>query len=649
MNGPVQKQKNKFPPLAPPDGRGTHFSPLRGETERGATPLQAKAIIFTLILILVILIGCQDAEPTPQPASIAEITATPLALSTPQPITTDTPIPIDTATIIPTHTPSPTPTPTATAVPAKLSGNLRTIRLNPEPEAKNGAPCGLVDIFDFPIAPPDAIGVNRSGGDFGQFRQRYEKFHAGEDWGGSGGGSSFGEPVYSIGHGRVMYAQPEGWNRDKGVVIIEHAVDFPSGRQIIYAFYGHLDPPSIVLEPGVCVQRNDLIGNIGKPRTPPHLHFEIRTHMPYSPGPGYWEEDPTTAGWLPPSQIIWNQRIFSSPGVTWLRPFSPTRSEPIGPWQDNLFLTIEDGRLIATNLETGRSQPGSLFANEIDTGLLHEQSNTLFLVTEEEKLMAFADELFWQAELDGNGRSTLLPLPNGGLMVIRGDDAVGYGADGRVLWQDVVEKRPFAWTLTDDSLIYSLEDSEGSTWAAAADQPPAQIFSQSGHPFWLNNEIWLYANDGVYQNNELIFSLPTARLDLGDAQSLPDKGALIAHTDLRDRRLLKFNEAGILDWDLSIAHLPAGIPQLITTPDQVLLFIESSFGSDVQTHVYNIDLSDGSLAHIFNGGSRPYSHQDTWIMTAGASQVAINSAGGAILGFNPRQAIDTIKIASPPN
>ena len=34
-----------------------------------------------------------------------------------------------------------------------------------------------------------------------------------------------------------------------------------------------------------------------------HEHFEIRTHMPEEPGPGYWPTDPTEAGWLPPSSV----------------------------------------------------------------------------------------------------------------------------------------------------------------------------------------------------------------------------------------------------------------------------------------------------------------------------------------------------------
>ena len=176
------------------------------------------------------------------------------------------------------------------------------------------APCGRVDLFDFPLDPPDADSINGGGGDFGVYRGRYSKYHAGEDWWFSRGGSNLGKPVHSIGHGLVTYAQPLGWGRDQGVVILRHT--YEDGREIL-SFYGHLDPDSVVLTPGECVARGEQVGKIGNPRGSPHLHLEVRTHLPYAPGTGYWTEAPTLAGWLPPSETIWNGRLAGSPGVLW--------------------------------------------------------------------------------------------------------------------------------------------------------------------------------------------------------------------------------------------------------------------------------------------------------------------------------------------
>jgi hypothetical protein len=452
-----------------------------------------------------------------------------------------------------------------------------------------------------------------------------------------------------------MYAQPEGWNRDKGVVIVEHVVG--EERQVIYSFYGHLDPPSVVLEPGSCIRRGETVGNIGKPRTSPHLHFEMRTHMPYAPGPGYWEEDPTVAGWLPPSQTIWQQRMASSPGVNWLRK-AAVGSQPIGLWRENLFLTIENGRfddtqykrLTQTNLLTGIAQSSPLFGKEVGNAMLHPQTNTLFLETADGVLMAFGDELLWEVELDGSGQIVLLPLPNGGVMVIRHNEMTGLSEDGGVLWRDDGGKRPFSWTLTDDTLIYTLSGTQSSTWTANSTQSPQQISDKTGYPLNIGKDVWLYASNGIYrlqpEGAELIYALPSARLNFSAATTLPNGGALLAHTDVSDRRLIAFNQDGSLHWDVSIANLEIGPTQLVTANEQAFLFIESNDGSNLQTKLYLVNLDNGDLTHLFNGGSRSFSFGDTWIMPTDSSQLLLNSAGGAVLSLDPQIAIETVRSTS---
>ena len=71
---------------------------------------------------------------------------------------------------------------------------------------------------------------------------------------------------YAIGHGRVVWAHPNGWGTDKGVIIIRHT--FADGSAVL-SFYGHMDPESVTLRAGECVVRGQHIANIGQPRTPP--------------------------------------------------------------------------------------------------------------------------------------------------------------------------------------------------------------------------------------------------------------------------------------------------------------------------------------------------------------------------------------------
>ena len=50
-----------------------------------------------------------------------------------------------------------------------------------EPTPQRGAPCGVVDFFDFPLAAPEGDGAGARWS-FGRYSERYSGIHAGEDW-----------------------------------------------------------------------------------------------------------------------------------------------------------------------------------------------------------------------------------------------------------------------------------------------------------------------------------------------------------------------------------------------------------------------------------------------------------------------------------
>ena len=319
-----------------------------------------------LLILAALLTACSSGS---ESISAPEVLVTRIYITaTPKPTLTASPRPT------PTRTPTPTPTPTPTAPAIDVIGNPRAYTLF-DPVAQSGAPCGWADTLDFPLDPPN--GENAYGGrDFGVYRNRYDKYHAGEDWGLSSR-SNFGKPVYSIGHGQVTYAQPLGWGADKGVVIVRHT--FPDGGSVL-SFYGHLDPPSVTIREGVCVQRGEIIGQIGRPRTPPHLHFEMRVHMPYSTGGGYWPSDPTNAGWVPPSQTVSQYRLQVAPGVEWTSQASSTFSVPLGNLDTTTFVMIDGASLLGIDLFTG-AELWSYELNEyIKDALLDPTNGVLYIV-----------------------------------------------------------------------------------------------------------------------------------------------------------------------------------------------------------------------------------------------------------------------------
>jgi murein DD-endopeptidase MepM/ murein hydrolase activator NlpD len=516
-------------------------------------------------------------------------------------------------------------------------------------------------LLDFPLDPPD--GENVSGGGFGRFRSSVDKYHAGEDWWwGSGRGSSFGRPVYSIGHGLVTYAEPEGWNRDKGVIIIQHT--FADGSTIL-SFYGHLDPPSVLLQSGQCVVRGEQIAQIGRPRSSPHLHFEIRTQSPYAPLTGYWPEDPATAGWLPPSEFIWNQRMTTSPGVRWSRPpaESATANEfsgrkGIGVVNGDTLVVLEGAALVGLALEDGRERwrydEGSLITNAALDARPGAQEPLIYLSRRAGKLEAFSllDEegtvtftSVWEIELDvGLGAPALIPFPQGGVVIVASQWLSYIGADGNVNWTQREAIVPFAWAATSNQLFLSTRSTTGVThlWqiGASGAQPweAAGTAVAEGYPVLAGERLWLYSRDGLYrldvetQTATLHYPLSPGSPSLGDTAALPDGGLLLAHADRFDSRLIAFEAGGTLRWERSYRGLVDGQVQLAEIGGEIYVISEAGNGNDSTSNlsVFALDHNDGGLALIFSGGARSAILADTWMMTAG-NQLLLNIGGGGHL------------------
>jgi outer membrane protein assembly factor BamB len=545
-------------------------------------------------------------------------------------------------------------------LPITVSGSPRLASLN-EPSPQAGAPCGLVDLLDFPLDPPDAASVSSGGGDFGVFRRRYDKYHAGEDWRGARRGSNFGLPVYSIGHGRVTYAAPLGWGRDQGVVIVRH--HFADGDTFL-SFYGHLDPDSVVLNAGDCVVRGEQVGQIGRPRSSPHLHFEIRHHMPAEPGPGYWPEDPTLAGWEPPSATIWGQRIGVSPGVQWTRPFVQRGSRGIGLLHQDTFIVIEERMLVAINVTDGSERWRFPDQDQVDNAMFDTELPLLYVANRtgyvdayqiqdgsESKSSNLPEEVLvpiWRLELEARGTPTLMPLPGGGLVAAVGRELLAISAEGSLLWQLEIPSHPGDWAANEEMLLFSTSGRNGSLWSIDRSAELKQWAAIAGQPVIVGDQIFLYGETGVYRIDEtagsadLLYSLPNRFLQTGDMMALPAGGLLVAHTDLRDRRLILLNPDGQVRWDRSFAEISSGAQSLLMLAGQPYLLALSSHPGSSEYAIYWVDVDGAELKLIFSGGTRSPIPADTWAVNMGEDRFLLSIGGGHMLAFQPDQAIEVV-------
>jgi hypothetical protein len=203
--------------------------------------------------------------------------------------------------------------------------------------------CGVADAIDYPI---DELVEGYD--DFGLFRARFGGNHVGIDI----GFERWGDPVAASARGRVTYSDPEGWDTEKGVVILEHT--FPDSS-IAYTLYGHMEQSDTVTFPrvGDCVERGQIIGTIGWPsRGLPHLHYEIRTFLPNDGGPGYVTNNPLDSGWYSPLDFTALWRLRLAPGFIESATFRAVPGVPPVLLDSGVY-AVASGSLIAGTLPDG--------------------------------------------------------------------------------------------------------------------------------------------------------------------------------------------------------------------------------------------------------------------------------------------------------
>lgn len=593
-----------------------------------------KPVVLIILGIGLLLGACSYLNPTPIIQYIS-VTATQV-------------------TPTPTPTPTPTLTPTPTAILIDVSGDARTPRIA-TPSPQTGAFCGIVDILDFPLKPPDAIGT-RGGTDFGVFRDRYNGYHTGTDWGISGG-PNFGESVYSIGHGVVTHADPNGWGADKGTIVIAHT--FPD-RSVIYSFYGHLDPPSVEVVPGQCVARGEKIGEIGRPRSSPHLHFEIRSIFPDQPVHGYLSYDPTIAGWKDPTKYIFDYRMATSPGVVWMRPSPDQFIQPIGLIDETTFLVEEGNQLLAINLSDGQTSwvadmPTSVADSALDFG-----RKLVYVISHSGELSAYSLQesdltagsiqnltLTWAVDLEKIGAHELIPLPQGGVVVSASGELSGYSPTGVLLWIDDLGEVSW-WAISDGAVFFSTDDQRPALWRISDSQRPHLFAEIPGQALSLDGEVLIYSQEGIYMLDpedgllRPVYPLTNAYPDLGSALKISDEQVLIAHEDRYDRRLILFDVEGNLLWERSYELVGNGQPYLLSLDSGPVLLTQKVSSRFETISLLSLDPASAEVRSIFEGGPVALYPTSAWAQVIDGERLLINLTGSWMVMLDAQEAVAAV-------
>ncbi|MEO7933427.1 MAG: M23 family metallopeptidase [Chthoniobacterales bacterium] len=206
-----------------------------------------------------------------------------------------------------------------------LAGACVFLALQPRPPKGNPDPrfwpVDAVTLATLPLATRFDMPLGSEHGALVYNAQPFtENRHLGDDLNGIGGeNTDFGDPVYAIANGRVIYT---GWPADGwgNLILVMHAYEENGRRRYVQSCYAHLN--TMEVHPGELVRRGQKIATVGTAggHYLAHLHFELREFMTPFIGPGYRAD---ARGWLDPSEFVRQHRGAAE---------SDLRTEPtIGP------------------------------------------------------------------------------------------------------------------------------------------------------------------------------------------------------------------------------------------------------------------------------------------------------------------------------
>jgi len=441
---------------------------------------------------------------------------------------------------------------------------------------------------------------------------------------------------------------------------------------MVLSFYGHLDPKSVTLEAGECVRRGETVGRIGKPRTSPHLHWEIRTHTPTAPDRGYAPQDPALSGWLPPSQFVWQQRAALSPGVLWMAPPAASETKPIGMLDQDTFLLVQDEQIWALDIRDGSVRWQYQGASPTHEALIHPNGERVYQVSllgavealsrtdmqangtqpaqegEYAAPQTVSVEPIWRIELDGVVFPSLLPLADGGIIVYTQNTMFGLAASGLRLWEREAAIWPIDHAWTDGQLI--LTGANGDIWsiwkrtAAKWDAQAGGILAQ------LDAHLLSYDNQGIHQldakarSAKLLYALPHGLPGHVDLALLPDGSALATHRDMSGGSLIALNPDGTLRWRRSYPVTFREQKELLVSGDRAYMISQVYGLSDSLLYIHEIDVGNAELIPLFRSGSRDPNPKNTWFAPLGQDRILLHISGTGMLALDLQAARENAPI-----
>lgn len=486
----------------------------------------------------------------------------------------------------------------------KLAIILLVAMLSPTPlTAQTAAPCGVVDSIGYPID-----GLVEGYDDFGHYRARFEGNHVGIDI----GFDRWGDPVRAAARGRVTYSDTEGWDTEKGVVIIEHT--FPDGS-IAYTLYGHMEESDVMRFPsvGTCVSQNSTLGGIGWPsRGRPHLHYEIRNFMPNDGGPGYVTTNPLDEGWYHPLDFtqIWKMRL--QPGFVSATTFDSVPGLPPVMLDSGKFVVASGSTLTGGMQQDG----GELWRVETDgviTGVADLPGDRVVAHTRSGQVVMLQNGRYvslWQVDgLD----EPFITLDETLIFATTGGGMEAYDAEGNPLWsvppvssaarvtQFTGGNGQVAIGVRADAggVLWRLVDADGQIiFESTFDQQPVVAPAWDGSWVGMDGAQFKRFSNGENHSFNSINTVP-GRTAAVTADLLGNAYVYLAEPS---NMLVSLDPEGQVRWQVEYPASTLALPPLMDTGSGCMLYM---LDMDGFLHLFNA--SNGDLVHqvqLYPGGER---------------------------------------------
>ncbi len=482
-----------------------------------------------------------------------------------------------------------------------------------------------MDAIDYPIEP-----LVEGYDDFARYRARFGGNHTGLDI----GFDRWGDPVYAVARGRVTYSDVEGWDTEKGVVIVEHM--FPDGSRF-YSLYGHMEQTDTLFFPSVgrCVERGDIIGGIGWPsRGRPHLHYEIRDFLPDDGGPGYVTGNPLEEGWYHPLDftMLWQGRLL--PGFAGSVTFNHVPGLPP--------VTLDSGvyAIASGNLLEGVAPDGSVLwrveTAGVVTGLAALPGDRVVAHTVEGQAVTLQGGRYAALWAVHGPDEPFITLGETLVFVTDGGALAAYDASGTVLWtvDGIGAERVLALQSNGQQIALIVRTEGGIRWRTvyangqlSAGEPNFDSFITTAplsDSDWLvleNRQVW---RTSITESSVSADSLASVSVGRTAAMTVDAMGNSYLYLGDAQDTLLALDAEGNVRWRVEAAYLDGFLPPLLDVGNGCLLY-----GLSVDGRLSVINTADGALItqrQFYAGGSETGS-PNARLLTANTNEYVLVNAG----------------------